>query len=74
MEYAAKHRDKVRYDGILENHYRQKKWMLSVWLLDEKYIPVIQEAVTNKALLKQLFPPTGIPRVMSSQLTTPGNQ
>lgn len=74
LEYAAKHRDKVRYDGILENHYRQKKWMLSVWLLDEKYIPVIQEAVTNKALLKQLFPPTGIPRVMSSQLTTPGNQ
>ena len=48
--------------------------MLSVWLLDEKYIPVIQEAVTNKALLKQLFPPTGTPRVMSSQLTTPGNQ
>ena len=68
LKYEEMNRAKILQDGTLENRYWQKKQILSGWLRDEKYIPVIQEAVTNKALLKQLFPPTGIPRVMPVQL------
>ena len=68
LEYREKNRAKILQDGTLENRYWQKKQMLSGWLRDERFIPVVQEAVTNKALLKQLFPPTGIPRVMPVQL------
>jgi hypothetical protein len=64
LKYQEQNRVKVLRDNILENKYRQKKQLLSGWLRDENYTPVVQEAVTNKALRKQLFPPTGIPRVM----------
>ena len=50
-------------DRTVERRYRSDLMMCSAWKREERAIPIFETAITNKTLLKELFPPDGVPRV-----------
>ena len=67
LAYRDANWDEVRQNGRLENAYRQMKAGILPWQREEKHIPVFESAITNKMLLKELFPPDGVPRFIPVQ-------
>lgn len=64
LEYRDANRQAVRKGSLVESRYRGMAWALSPWRSLEEYIPVFQEVITNQTLLRDLFPPDGVPRVV----------
>lgn len=64
LEYRDANRQAVRKGSLVESRYRGMAWALSPWRSLEEYVPVFQEVITNQTLLRDLFPPDGVPRVV----------
>ena len=51
-------------DRAVERRYQRDLMMCSAWTRTERAIPIFETTITNKTLLKELFPPDGVPRVI----------